>query len=223
MHTNLIFARGDFIDIATVVIVVVVGVIRFLYGIMKKPNVPPGGQQPAAPKTPEALQQEIEKFIRQAQGRDPKPLPPKPVVIEQRPPEPLRQRLPAEERRESKPREQNRPKPKKAVRSELRPPEPPAMPLSKRHAIEAEVQQSLGENRPQRRSEKPDVPSIEQHMHSVFSHKLGALDTEVEDRSFSSITTTAGKAATRLRMTKEQIRQAVIFNEILARPNFDDD
>src|SRR6476620_1642763 len=108
MQNILLLARGDFVDIAAIVIFIVVGVIRFLYGIMKKPDVPGGApqQQAAAPKTPEALQQEIEKFIRQAQGREPKPAPlPKQIVVEQRPPEPIvRQRLPAEERRDTKPR-----------------------------------------------------------------------------------------------------------------------
>ena len=98
MQNHMLFA-ARFEEIAGIIIFVVVGLIRFLYGFMKKPDVPAGGpQQPAAPNTPEALQQEIEKFIRQAQGREPKPAPlEKQIVIEQRPPEPvpLRQRLPA--------------------------------------------------------------------------------------------------------------------------------
>lgn len=223
MHNlMLLAARGDFMDIAAIVIFIVVGIIRFLYGIMKKPDVPPAGapQQPAAPKTPEALQQEIEKFIRQAQGREPKPAPlEKKIVIEQRPPEPLplRDRLPAEERREQKPREQNRPKPKKSRAPELAP-----TPLSKRHVIDTEVQQSLGENRPKRKTEGSSAVSIEKHMQSAFAHKVGSLDTDVEDRSFSSMTTTAGAKKERFKITKDQIRQAIILNEVLIRPKFDE-
>ncbi len=95
MHLLLFSARGDFADIATIVIVIVIGVIRFLYSIMKKPDVPPVAPPQNVPQTPDALQQEIEKFIRQAQGREPRPIPiEKPVAAQQRPPEPVRQRLP---------------------------------------------------------------------------------------------------------------------------------
>jgi cell division protein FtsN len=215
MQNILLFAaRGDFMDIAAIVIFVVVGIIRFLYSIMKKPDVPAAGappQQPAAPKTPEALQQEIERFIRQAQGREPKPVPLEKQFVEQRPPEPvpLRQRLPAEERREPerrepKPREQNRPKPKKN-RTEPRAPELAPTALSKRHVIDAEVQQSLGENRARRGEGSPNV-SIEQHMQSAFAHKVGSLDTDVDNRSFSSMSTTAGKKKERFTISKDQIR-----------------
>lgn len=221
MHILLFSARGDFADIATIVIVIVVGVIRFLYSIMKKPDVPPVAPPQNAPQTPEALQHEIEKFIRQAQGREARPAPvEKQIVIEQRPPEPVRQRLPVEERPFAKPREQNRPK-KKTPRPETRAPELAPTALSKRHVVENEVQQSLGSDRPQRRSEKPLAASIEQHMQSVFAHKVGSLDTEVEDRSVSSISTTTGKKTTGLRFTRDQIRQAIVLNEILTRPNFD--
>lgn len=225
MNNLLLFAARDFAEIAGIIIFVVVGLIRFLYGFMKKPDVPAGGpQQPAAPQTPEALQQEIERFIRQAQGREPKPLPlEKQIVLEQRPPEPvpLRQRLPAEERREPQPREQNRPKPKKS-RSEKRAPELAPTALSKRHVIDTEVQQSLGENRPQRPREGASAVSIEKHMQSAFAHKVGSLDSEVEDRSFSSMTTSAGKKKERFTISKDQIRQAIILNEVLMRPKFDE-
>ncbi len=221
---NLLFsARGDFADIATIVIVIVVGVIRFLYSVMKKPDVPPAPPQQNAPQTPEALQQEIEKFIRQAQGREARPAPPveKQVRVEPRPPEPVRQRAPIDDREAAKQREQNRPKPKKSPRPETRAPELAPTPLSKRHVIESEVQQSLGAERPQRRSEKPPAASIEQHMQSVFAHKVGSLDTEVDQRSYSSMATTSSKKPTGMKITKEQIRQAIILNEVLTRPNFD--
>ncbi len=218
----LLAARGDFFDIAAIIFFVVIGIIRFLYGIMKKADVPPGApQQQAGPKTPEALQQEIEKFIRQAQGREPKPAPlEKQIVVEQRPPEPIpmRQRLPAEERREPRPREQSRPKPKKTRAPELAP-----TALSKRHVIDAEVQQSLGENRPQRNREGSSAVSMEKHMQSAFAHKVGALDTEVDDRSITSMATSVGKKKERFKITKDQIRQAIILNEVLVRPKFDDE
>jgi hypothetical protein len=222
MHITLLLARGDFADIATIVIVIVVGVIRFLYSIMKKPDVPPGAPPQNAPQTPEALQQEIEKFIRQAQGREARPAPvEKPIIVEQRPPEPIRQLLPAEERKAAKQREQNRPKPKKSPRPETRAPELAPTALSKRHVIDNEVQQTLGSDRPQRRSEKPVTASIEQHMQSVFAHKVGTLDSDVDNRSVSSISTTTGKQTTGLKFTRDQIRQAIVLNEILTRPNFD--
>lgn len=224
---NLLFsARGDFADIATIVIVIVVGVIRFLYSVMKKPDVPAGAPPQNAPQnapqTPEALQQEIEKFIRQAQGREPRPTPvEKPMVVEQRPPEPIRQRLPTEERQPTKPREQNRPNPQKTRRPETRPTELTPTALSKRHVIDSEVQESLGEGRTQRRNAQPQAASIEQHLRSVFAHKVGSLDKEVDDRSVSSVSTTSSKKNTSLQITREQMRQAIIFNEILTRPNFD--
>ena len=230
MHHLLFSARGDFADIAMIVIVIVVGVIRFLYSIMKKPDVPPAAPQQNAPQSPEALQQEIEKFIRQAQGREARPVPvEKQVVVEQRPPEPIRQRppepirqrMPAEDRQAATQREQNRPKPKKSPRPETRAPELAPTALSKRRVIENDVQQTLGADRPQRLSEKPPTASIEQHMHSVFAHKVGSLDTEVDQRSYSSITTTSSKKATGMKITKDQIRQAIILSEILTRPNFD--
>lgn len=223
MHYLLFSARGDFADIATIVIVIVVGVIRFLYSVMKKADVPPAAPPQNAPQTPEALQQEIEKFIRQAQGREPRPVPvAKPIIVEQRPPEPIRQRLPLEERPTAKQREQqNRPQPKKSPRPETRAPELTPTALSKRHVIENEVQQSLGADRPQRRSEKPLTASIEQHMQSVFSHKVGSLDSDVDERSVSSISTTTGNKTTGMKFTRDQIRQAIILNEILTPPNFD--
>lgn len=223
MDDLLFSARGDFADIATIVIVIVVGVIRFLYSIMKKPDVPPAAPQQNAPQTPEALQQEIEKFIRQAQGREARPAPAeKTIKVEQRPPEPIRQRMPVEDRQTAKQREQqNRPKPKKSSRPETRPTELAPTALSKRNVIDNEVQQSLGSDRPQRRSENPVTASIEQHMQSVFAHKVGSLDNDVDDRSVSSISTTAGKKTTGLKFTSDQIRQAIILNEILTRPNFD--
>lgn len=216
MHHLLFSAGGDFADIATIVIVIVVGVIRFLYSIMKKPDGVPAAPPPNAQQTPEALQQEIEKFIRQAQGREPRPAP---VVVEQRPPEPIRQRLPAEDRPPQKPREQNRPK-KKNPRSEPRAPELAPTALSKRHVIADEVQHSLGENRSQHREPTTSV-GIERHVQGVIAHKVGSLDTEVDNRSYSSMTTTANKKAKAMKITKEQFRQAVIFNEILSRPKFD--
>jgi hypothetical protein len=220
---NLLFsARGDFMDIATIVIVIVVGVIRFLYSIMKKPDVPPAAPPQNAPQTPEALQQEIEKFIRQAQGREARPAPvEKQVRVEPPPPEPVRKRVPLEDREAAKQREQNRPKPKKSPRPETRTPEPPPKPPVRRNVIDSEVPQSLGSIRPPRRSETPSVPSMEEHMRSVFAHKVGTLDTEVEQQSFSSMTTTASKKSTGLKITREQIRQTIVLNEILNRPNFD--
>ncbi len=222
MHHLLFSARGDFADIATIVIVIVVGVIRFLYSIMKKPDVPPAAPPQNAPQTPEALQQEIEKFIRQAQGREARPAPvEKPILVEQRPLEPIRQRLPAEERQAAKQREQSRPQTKKSPRPDTRAPELAPTALSKRHVIENEVQQSLGADRPQRRSEKPLTASIEQHMQSVFAHKVGSLDSDVDNRSVSSVSTTTGKKTTGMKFTRDQIRQAIVLNEILTRPNFD--
>jgi hypothetical protein len=221
MHLSLLLA-ADFSDIATIVIIIVVGVIRFLYSILKKPDVPQGAPPPPnVPQTPDALQQEIEKFIRQAQGREPRPAPiEKPLVVE-RPPEPIRQRVPIEERQPPKPREQNRPKPKKQPRPETRVPELPQTSLSKRHVIDDEVRQTLGEGRPQRRGEQPTTASIEQHLKSVFSHKVGSLDNEVDDRSMTSMATTSNKKRTAMKISKEQMRQAIILNEILTRPNFD--
>jgi len=221
MHLLLFSARGDFADIATIVIVIVVGVIRFLYSIMKKPDVPPGAPPQNVPQTPDALQQEIEKFIRQAQGREPRPVTiEKPVVAQPRPPEPMRQRLPAEERQPAKPREENRPKAKKTPRPETRAPELAPTPLSKRHVIDNEVQESLGEGRT-RRNALPQAAVTEQHLKSVFAHKVGSLDSEVDDRSVTSMATHSSKKNTALKITKDQMRQAIILNEILTRPNFD--
>jgi hypothetical protein len=154
------------------------------------------GQQkpPAKPKTLEdKLRQEVEQFLRQVQGEEPKPAPPKkPMVVAQKPaaarPEPQRQ-----PRRET-------------VQAHV-----------SQHISTADVTQHLSELGLEVSHADEKMTA---HLQERFQHQLGAFQSSQQPTETRRKRNDAADEIVKLLRSPQGIRQVIVASEILRRPDF---
>jgi hypothetical protein len=149
--------------------------------------------QPAKPKTLEdKLRQEVEQFLRQVQGEEPKPTPPKkPVVVAQKPAatrlEPQRQ-----PRRES-------------VQAHV-----------SQHINTAEVTQHLSELGLEVSHADEKMTA---HVQEKFQHQLGAFQSSQQPTETRRQRNDAAAEIAKLLRSPQGMRQVIVASEILRRPD----
>ncbi len=196
---------------------VIIWFISTLAGIRQKaPRDRPPGMPVGEPQDQGVLETEIDKFLKQAKskrtGGDDD------VEIFEPAEEPLRQPPMAE------------PLEAELVR------EPPIGELRNRHAVSAQVAADLDTSRTERRIERmgDNVEAADEvmasHVRDVFDHPLGSL-TDTSLRGYSQAETAAEPESEKITSTPtaavdfaallgnvDNIRQAIVMNEILQRP-----
>jgi hypothetical protein len=235
----LLFAlnAGDVIEFLVIIVIVVITVIGQLAAKMRQPRPPIGPQPPAGPRppqqrpqTPKSVKEEIEQFIRRAtqqaetsgksprQAAPPRQLAPARQVAQPRKVAPLPSSAPAKSQQ-----------PIKAQVVRERPVGGQVSEHVRKYLDEKEFAQrasSLGGEVAQADDK------IEQHLRNVFEHKISHLAGRSGETAIApaplptgffqdevpAVSAAAGVGLAALLNNIDNLRQAIVLNEILQRP-----
>jgi hypothetical protein len=154
------------------------------------------GQQkpPARPKTLEdKLRQEVEQFLRQVQGEEPKPTPQKkPVVVAQKP-------------AAARPQPQRQPR-RETVQAHV-----------SQHINTTDVTQHLSELGLEVSHADEKMTA---HLQEKFQHQLGAFHSSQQPTETRRKRNDAAAEIAKLMRSPQGLRQAILVSEILRRPDF---
>lgn len=170
------------------------------------------GQGP--PKQEDALRNEVEEFLRRAQGKPP------------REKEPAQREQPVRQLREEPPPRRPRPEKKRPQRPQPVATRPKPSTTDMRHEGVAEhvtKHMSMQETATRIAALGDEVEQadekLEAHLHEKFDHQLGSLQHEDKQKVASKRTDVAADIADML-SRPEGMRQLIVANEILKRPEW---
>jgi len=198
---------GDVVKFLIVILIVVVPVVSQILAKLRNQKPPPAGApQPPRPRQ-EDFKQEIEDFLRRAvEGREAKR--PGPARTAQQPR-----------------RKPSAPPPGPQPAKPARPEEPAPVGGSVVEHVKKYLDTSDFSRRTAQLGEEVALADdkVDARLHDVFEHQLGQFDwrtpSEVEAAGGQPAATAAGAAGIALLLANpENLRQAIVLNEILQRP-----